>query len=111
MVFLYQSTHEGAKDDPPPSKRKPSSVDGCFHHYKLKREDFPVHCGAQSGNICLKASSIACPCRQEAPCCSPAITKVPRAYEQLIANSMMAYLTPWEFVAERFHCQDLICVL
>ena len=36
----------------------------------------------------------------------PAITVAPQTYKELAAMSMLAYRTPWEFVAERFHCRQ-----
>jgi lipoprotein-anchoring transpeptidase ErfK/SrfK len=31
---------------------------------------------------------------------------MPLTYQQLTSAPMLAYRTPWEFVAERFHCQE-----
>lgn len=30
----------------------------------------------------------------------------PLTYEEMVTSSFMAYRTPWEFVAERFHCDE-----
>ncbi|MGA7213739.1 MAG: L,D-transpeptidase, partial [Terrimicrobiaceae bacterium] len=36
----------------------------------------------------------------------PLIQEVPWTYEQLTGSSMLAYRTAWDFVAERFHCNE-----
>ena len=105
VLLLYQSTHEDAKDDALLGAKAKAVVPDILTHYKLKAEDFrfiappkaetvdakraPVH--AHPGKIISRTT---------------AIKVVPLTYQQLIAASMLAYRTPWEFVAERFHCQE-----
>jgi LysM repeat protein len=105
ILLLYQSTHEDAKDDALLGAKAKAAIPDVFTHYKLKAEDFrfiappkaeavepkraPAH--ARPGKLTLH---------------TPAIKVVPLTYQQLIAASMLAYRTPWEFVAERFHCQE-----
>jgi lipoprotein-anchoring transpeptidase ErfK/SrfK len=104
-LLLYQGTHEDAKDQAALEAKAKAVVPEVFTHYKLKAEDFrfiappraetvdakrvPAH--AHSGKLALS---------------TPAITVAPPTYQQLTAVPMLAYRTPWEFVAERFHCQE-----
>ena len=111
ILLTYQSTHEDAKDDASLGAKAQAAVPDLFTHYKLKAEDFrfiappraapraapvvakptPVSARAHPGKISLRA---------------PAVTVPPLTYKELTAMSMLAYRNPWEFVAERFHCQE-----
>ncbi len=107
VVFLYQSTHEEAKDDPSLQGQAEAALAEVFTHYKLKREDFRFIAAPKAETSVSRQAQVPAPAAsRKLRTNSPATTKIPRTYEQLMANSMMAYLTPWEFVAERFHCQE-----
>ena len=107
VVFLYQSTHEEAKDERSLQAQAEAALADVFTQYKLKVEDFRFIAAPKAETSVSRPDySPSASASQKIRPNSPAVTKIPRSYEQLIANSMMAYLTPWEFVAERFHCQE-----
>ena len=106
VKFLYQSNRADAKDDAALEEKAKAAVGEVFAQYKLKREDFrfiapPRAETASSGeNITLQDRD------EPRPSGSPVLNKSPGGYERLIASSMLAYRSPWEFVAERFHCSE-----
>jgi hypothetical protein len=106
VIFLYQSTREDAKDDASLWARARAEVGDTFTRYKLKLEDFRFIAAPRAETAGRRApgavSSPSAGLRSPAP----GRTKIPRDYEELLASAMLAYRTPWEFVAERFHCQE-----
>jgi hypothetical protein len=106
VVLLYESTHPDAKDDPALSAKAKAALTNVFTHYKLRAEDFRF----------IAPPSI--PAAEPTPSNShphhakraarPAIKPMALhpTYDQLIAMRLLAYRTAWEFVAERFHCQE-----
>jgi LysM repeat protein/lipoprotein-anchoring transpeptidase ErfK/SrfK len=95
VLFLYQNTHEDAKDDASLGAKAQAVVGNVFTHYALKAEDFRFIAPPKAETVGAKR-----------PIGPAAIIEMPRTYEQLTASSMLAYRTPWEFVAERFHCGE-----
>jgi LysM repeat protein/lipoprotein-anchoring transpeptidase ErfK/SrfK len=109
ILVLYQSTHEDAKDDPSLSAKAQAALSNVFTHYKLRAEDFRFIAPPKAETVEPKktpATSHSHPGKR--PAKSPVTSKSPAitTYEQLSAMPMLAYRTPWEFVAERFHCQE-----
>lgn len=104
LVGIYRSAHPDLQT-PDALRAKAVTVVGApFTTYKLKRSDFrfiaipqaaspPVFSHSKSGG----AKAVPVP---KVPS-RPALT-----YEDLVAPSYLAYRTPWEFVAERFHCDE-----
>ena len=101
VLFNYQSTHEDAKDDAALGAKAQAAVVDVFTRYKLKAEDFRFIAPPKAELVDSK--------RPTAPRSGKPLAdtpEMPRTYEQLTASSMLAYRTPWEFVAERFHCSE-----
>ena len=108
VKFLYQSIYADAKDDAALAEKAKAAVGEIFAHYELKREDFrfiapPRAETAVSGRA---SRSKAAPVRSLAFSATPILTKSSLGHERLIASPMLAYRSPWEFVAERFHCSE-----
>ena len=106
ILLLYQGTHEEAKDDASLAAKAKAVVPDVFTHYKLKAEDFRFIAPPPKAETVdtKRAPAHAHPGKLTSR--TPAIKVAPPTYQQLIAVSMLAYRTPWEFVAERFHCQE-----
>ena len=105
VKFLYQSNHEDAKDDAALADKAKAAVSEVFVPYELKREDFRFISPPKAET----AASGRAPASVRAPPSgrgSPVPKKAPPSYERLIATPMLAYRSPWEFVAERFHCSE-----
>jgi LysM repeat protein len=109
VVLVYQSTHGDAKDDASLQAKAQSAVPNVFTHYKLRAEDFRFIAPPRPETVAPKPSPR--PSLHGRPGKSPtrppvAPTAIPLTYQQLTEQTMLAYRTPWEFVAERFHCQE-----
>jgi LysM repeat protein len=108
ILLLYESTHEDARDDASLGAKARAAVRNVFTRYKLRAEDFRFITP-------LKAETIVAPNRTPVPVhvhpgklrSKPAARgETHPTYEELIAMPMLPYRTPWEFVAERFHCRE-----
>jgi LysM repeat protein/lipoprotein-anchoring transpeptidase ErfK/SrfK len=107
IVLLYQSTHEDAKDDATLGAKARAAVTDVFTRYKLKPEDFRFIAPPRAETVDAKPSPVSAHARPgKLTSRVPVITVVPPTYKQLTEMSMLAYRNPWEFVAERFHCQE-----
>jgi LysM repeat protein/lipoprotein-anchoring transpeptidase ErfK/SrfK len=93
VKFLYQSTHEDAKDDASLGAKALAAVRSVFTRYTLKLEDFRFIAPPKAQTVDPKRPAAA-------------LQQVTISYEQLTESPMLAYRTSWEFVAERFHCQE-----
>jgi len=116
VSLLYQGTHEDAKDDASLGAKARAALGNVFTHYKLRAEDFrfiappkPEIAEPKQTPIASHASSKKLPSSHhptKLPSHPAVVTHSQPTYEQLTAMPMLAYRTPWEFVAERFHCQE-----
>jgi LysM repeat protein len=107
LMLLYQSTHEDAKDDASLEAKAQAGVPEVFTHYKLKSEDFRFIRPPNAETVDAKATPTSARARPgKLTSRFPSLVAKPLTYEQLIAMPMLAYRTPWEFVAERFHCEE-----
>jgi lipoprotein-anchoring transpeptidase ErfK/SrfK len=120
ILLFYEGSHEDAKDDASLDAKARAVVGNVFTRYKLRPEDFrfiappkaatiavakqpPVSARAHSGKPSPKpaAAGVAKPSPK------PAVAGVTHlSYEEMIALRMLPYRSPWEFVAERFHCRE-----
>src|SRR5260221_5055361 len=108
VLLLYQSTHEDARDDASLDAKARAALGNVFTRYKLRAEDFRFITPS-------KAETIVAPKRTpvsahvhpgKLPSKPAAIGETYPTYEELTAMPMLPYRTPWEFVAERFHCRE-----
>ena len=108
VVLLYESTHEDAKDDPSLIAKARVAVGNVFTHYKLKPEDFrfiePASATPTAEPTQIHSVSHLHPAKH--PIHPPAFHPLYPTYDQLISARTLVYRTPWEFVAERFHCRE-----
>jgi LysM repeat protein len=107
ILLTYQSTHEDAKDDASLGAKAQAAVPDVFTHYKLKAEDFRFIAPPRAATVAAKPTPLPNRTRPgKLSSRSPAVTVPPLTYKELTAMSTLAYRNPWEFVAERFHCQQ-----
>jgi LysM repeat protein/lipoprotein-anchoring transpeptidase ErfK/SrfK len=106
VKFLYQSNRADAKDDAALEEKAKAAVGEVFAQYELKREDFRFIAPPRAETTGSARASRSRTAPSTRPSGSPALNKSPGGYERLIASSMLAYRSPWEFVAERFHCSE-----
>ena len=109
IMLLYQSTHENAKDDASLATEARAAVGNVFTRYKLRAEDFRFISPPKAETVVVAkqtpVSGRAHPGKLS-PKPPPATHGTHLTYEELTAMPMLPYRTPWEFVAERFHCQE-----
>jgi hypothetical protein len=107
LLLVYQSTHEDAKDDASLAAKALAAVPNVFTHYKLKAEDFRFIAPPRADTVAAKATPLPTRGRPGKPAThAPSLAVPTLTYQQLTALPMLTYRSPWEFVAERFHCQE-----
>lgn len=108
ILLLYQSTHEDAKDDASLGMKARAAVGNVFTRYKLTTEDFRFIAPPKAETIVApKRTTVSAHARLGKISSKPTGTGGTHpTYEELTAMPMLPYRTPWEFVAERFHCQE-----
>ncbi len=105
--FLYQSNHADAKDDSALAEKAKAAVSDVFALYKLKPEDFRFISPPRAETATAVRTPVSAARRSSRSTSDPPVLKKPSPnYERLIASPMLAYRSPWEFVAERFHCSE-----
>jgi lipoprotein-anchoring transpeptidase ErfK/SrfK len=116
ISLLYEGTHEDAKDDASLGAKARAALGNVFTRYKLRAEDFRFIAPPKAETVEPKQTPIVSHAKSKKlpssqhptklPFRAPTVTHTQPTYEQLTAMPMLAYRTPWEFVAERFHCQE-----
>jgi hypothetical protein len=108
ILLLYQSTHEDAKDDASLGVKARAAVGNVFTRYKLRAEDFRFIAPPKAETIVPpKRTPASVPAHLRKTSSKPTGTgRTHPTYEELTALPMLPYRTPWEFIAERFHCQE-----
>lgn len=94
---LYRSAHEDVPTAEMLRQKAVSVVGIPFTRYALKAEDFRF--------ISAEIAPAPSPVRKSSKS-KQAPELPPQTYEELTAAALLAYRTPWEFVAERFHCDE-----
>ena len=121
LVFLYQSTHGDVADTGLLTAKARAGVGDVFTKYTLKREDFgfiappkaekrPDNKSPEPASKSKSAPKV--PSKSTPKAVPKAAPLPPPIYAEMTASTMLPYRTPWEFVAERFHCrEDLLRIL
>jgi LysM repeat protein len=108
ILLLYQGTHDDAKDDVSLRAKAQAAFDDVFTRYKLRGQDFRFIAPPRAGIVDAKPKPQASRPHTGKPISiAPVITIAPPTYQELTSAPALVYRTPWEFVAERFHCQEL----
>jgi LysM repeat protein/lipoprotein-anchoring transpeptidase ErfK/SrfK len=108
ILLLYQSSHDDAKDDVSLGAKARAAVANVFTRYKLRAEDFRFIAPPKAEAIVApKQTPVSARVHPgKLPSKPAAMSGTHLTYEDLTAMPMLPYRTPWEFVAERFHCQQ-----
>jgi hypothetical protein len=97
---LYRSVHDDVPSLDLLQKKALVKVGDALVRYQLKAEDFRFI--ATEGEVSTKGQMPGRKLKTRMPMPEP----LPLSYEQFIAKPWLAYRTPWEFIAERFHCDE-----
>lgn len=100
VTELYQNSHDGMQDPLALKEKARSVVADPFAVYTLKAEDFRFIAPPSGAAMSAVASGGRKSRRSKTP------TEPPPTYEELVAAARLIYRNPWEFVAERFHCEE-----
>ncbi len=108
LVYLYQTQRGDVGDTELLKAKAQANVGEVVTKYTLKPEDFRFIAPPKAQK---PAASNTPPSAKGKP--TPKPTPVPPpSYEEMTTASMLAYRSPWEFVAEKFHCrEDLLRLL
>lgn len=96
VLHLYQTARGEMLDQAAVLEKAVASTPRPLTDYTLRVEDFHF--------IAPPKASAASPANTK-PSAKPAPTPAP-TYEELLSAPLLAYRSPWEFVAERFHCDE-----
>ncbi|MGI8603856.1 MAG: LysM peptidoglycan-binding domain-containing protein [Verrucomicrobiales bacterium] len=92
---LYRENHEGAQDVEAFKQKLQKTVPDPLAHYTLKPEDFRFISVPEGKKVSTRTKGANTAAEVPAP-----------KYEELVAAPWLAYRSAWEFVAERFHCDE-----
>jgi len=100
ILHLYQTARGETIDHAAIVQQARESVPAPLGTYILRAEDFRFIAPPKAAR-----ATPAEPTGQNAPKAKPAATPPP-TYQEMIESGFLAYRSPWEFVAERFHCDE-----
>ncbi len=103
---LYLTSHPGVPDTVALEKQSRAALGDGLTRYILRAEDFRFIAPPKAARYDASKTT-------PTPSASASKSKTPKAapptavsYQDLVDAPMLAYRTPWEFVAERFHCDE-----
>lgn len=102
LVFLFQQNRPELQEID--ALRTRAAAEPLFASYTLKREDFRFIAPPRARRIDPSATPEPESKRRKKPAADPA--PPPITYEDLVGIPFLAYRSPWEFVAERFRCDE-----
>jgi LysM repeat protein/lipoprotein-anchoring transpeptidase ErfK/SrfK len=111
VLGMYRSVHPDLQTPEALRAKAVEVVGEPFTRYQLKRSDFRF-ISAPKATLLPKPASppVASHSSKGGARPAPALPtprpRPPVTYEDLLAASFSAYRTPWEFVAEKFHCDE-----
>lgn len=109
LVYLYQSNHGEVGDTATLKAKALAEVGELVARYTLKREDFRFIAPPKAETPSTTKPPTGAGKAKSAPQ-PPSVP--PLSYKELTGSTMLAYRSPWQFVAERFHCsEDLLRLL
>jgi LysM repeat protein/lipoprotein-anchoring transpeptidase ErfK/SrfK len=111
LTGIYLGVHPDLQAPDALRAKAVAVVGNPFTTYKLQPSDFRFISPPKATAIPKPASPpVASPSKDPGARTVPAPPTAPSrptvTYEELLAASFSAYRTPWEFVAERFHCDE-----
>ncbi len=110
---IYQETHPDAGDRAQLKAKALSAVKQPYTSYLLKAEDFKFIkprkeevVATQGGKSPPGARKAPAKKKRAANTATTAPPVPPLTYEEMVAADFLGYTSVWEFVAERFHCDE-----
>ncbi len=100
LMYVYQMAHGGIMEEETLRERARREVGEVFKTYELQPGDFRFIAAPKRHRL-PEPSAPPGAKKPKTPPKAPPLT-----YEELIDQSFLTYHSPWEFVAERFHCDE-----
>ncbi len=104
VMAIYRSIHQELETPEALRTKAVAAVVTPFTHYTLKRSDFRFIAPPRAEAKPLTTPPKNKGAKSSVPPKTPPLP--PPTYEELTAATYSAYRTPWEFIAERFHCDE-----
>ena len=98
-LHLYQTARGETLDHPTVVQRAKEFTPDTLNTYTLRIEDFRFIAPPKAVRVASE------PGGTPDPKAKPASTPPP-TYQEMVTADFLAYRSPWEFVAERFHCDE-----
>lgn len=106
LVFLFQNSRPGMQDIDTLRTKAREAIGEGFASYVLRPEDFRFISPPRAQRFDRSATPTPTPKPGAKKQPAPEPARAPVTYDELTAGSMLAYRSPWEFVAERFRCDE-----
>lgn len=104
LVQLYTESHPDTPDTEALLAKARAAVREPTTTYKLRLEDFHFIAPPKAA---IESPGKTTPAPKKRPGAAPTPAPTPKpTYEDLTTTRMLAYRSPWEFVAERYHCSE-----
>lgn len=103
LMYLWGVTNPEEQDLEVLRSRARAAVPELTRRYTLRPEDFRFILPPRATAV---SSPTPAPSRRTAKSPPPSIELPPPTYEEMVTSPMLAYRSPWEFVAERFRCDE-----
>ncbi|MCW1884183.1 LysM peptidoglycan-binding domain-containing protein [Luteolibacter flavescens] len=104
---IYQATHPDASE---PARLKAKAIEVVkqpYTNYVLRAEDFKFITPRKPGEVAAAPGAKKAPAKRGAPSPVKGTPQIPPlTYDEMVAADFLAYASAWEFVAERFHCDE-----
>lgn len=100
LMYVYQLAHGGIMDEATLRERALREVGEVFRTYELRPEDFRFIAAPRRRRVPEESASSS-PKKSKTPA-----KALPLTYDELIDQPLLTYQSSWEFVAERFHCDE-----
>jgi len=99
VLYLYQTARGETLDHPTVVQRAKEFTPDTLNTYTLRVEDFRFIAPPKAVRAVVEPGGAPDPKAKPAP--TP-----PPTYQEMVTADFLAYRSPWEFVAERFHCDE-----
>ncbi len=99
VLYLYQTARGETLDHPTVVQRAKEFTPDTLNTYTLRVEDFRFIAPPKAVRAVIEPAGTPDPKAKPAP--TP-----PPTYQEMVTADVLAYRSPWEFVAERFHCDE-----
>jgi len=109
VIQLYGATHpDAANPDALKAKALAALQNDPFTTYVLRSEDFRFIAPPKAQRYDPNATPTPTPkpAKKGKKTAAKPVSTPPPTYDDLTSATMLAYRSPWEFVAERFHCDE-----